>query len=249
VNFIVAHDGFTNRDLFAYNGKNNTQPWPFGPSDGGEDNNRSWDQGGDPMQQRKAARNALALIAVSQGVPMFNGGDEMYRTQYGNNNAYNLDSDKNWINWSDAGTNAQFLAFSRRLFQFRLAHPALRRAEFFTGAVGPSGLRDIQWLTDQAVEASGAYMDNPNNHFLAFRVDGQPAGDSAASIYVAYNGWSGMVTARLPTPRPGKAWYRVSDTAPWMESRGNFTDPGAEDRLAVTTYDLAGRSILILIEK
>ncbi len=249
VNFIVAHDGFTNRDLFAYNSKNNLQPWPFGPSDGGEDHNRSWDQGGNPTLQRQAARNALAIVAVSIGVPMFNGGDEMYRTQFGNNNAYNLDSDKNWLNWSDATTNANFLAFSSRLFKFRNAHPALRPANFFTGAVGSSGLKDIQWLTDRAVEASGAYMDNPSNHFLAYRIDGAPAGDSAASIYVAYNGWSGVVNAILPTPRPGKSWYRVSDTAPWMESRGNFTDPGAEDLLTVTSYDLAGRSMLLLIEK
>jgi isoamylase len=249
VNFIVAHDGFTNRDLFVYNAKNNQQGWPYGPSEGGEDNNMSWDQGGDPAMQRKAARNAMALVALSAGVPMFTGGDEMYRTQFGNNNAYNVDSDKNWLDWNDTTRNAQFLSFTRRLFNFRNAHPALRRAGFYTGAVGPSGLRDIQWLTDQAADASGAYMDNVNNHFVALRIDGQQAGDSAASIYVAYNGWSGYVTARLPTPRPGKAWYRVSDTAPWMESRGNFTDPGAEDRLDVTTYDMIGRSLLLLIER
>jgi glycogen operon protein len=248
VNFMVAHDGFTNRDLFSYNGKNNLQPWPFGPSDGGEDNNRSWDQGGNATLQRQAARNALALIALSSGVPMFTGGDEMFRTQFGNNNAYNLDSDKNWLNWGDATTNAQFLAFTSRLFKFRNAHPALRPANFFTGAFGSSGLRDIQWLSDTGAEASGAYMDNVNNHFLAFRIDGAPTGDSAASIYVAYNGWSGVVNATLPTPRPGKAWYRVGDTAPWMESRGNFTDPGAEDLLTVTNYDLAGRTLLLLIE-
>jgi len=249
VNFLVAHDGFTNRDLFAYNSKNNLQPWPYGPSDGGEDSNRSWDQGGNTTLQRQAARNALAFIALSSGVPMFNGGDEMYRTQYGNNNAYNLDSDKNWLNWTDATTNANFLSFSRRLFTFRNAHPALRPTNFFTGATGPSGLRDIQWLTDTGAEASGAYMDSASNHFLAFRIDGAPSGDSAASIYVAYNGWSGVVNATLPTPRPGKSWYRVGDTAPWMESLGNFTNPGAEDLLTVTNYDLAGRSILLLIEK
>jgi isoamylase len=249
VNFMVAHDGFTNRDLFAYNGKNNLQPWPFGPSDGGEDNNISWDQGGNLALQKQAARNAMALLALSSGVPMFTGGDEMYRTQFGNNNVYNLDSDKNWLNWTDATTNAQFLSFSSRLFTFRNAHPVLRPANFFNGSVGPSGLKDIQWLTDGGVEASGAYMDNPSNHFLAFRLDGARAGDSAASIYVAYNGWSGVVNAILPTPRAGKSWYRVGDTAAWMESRGNFTNPGAEDLITITNYDLAGRSLLLLIER
>jgi isoamylase len=249
VNFIVAHDGFTLRDLYAYNAKNNLQPWPFGPSDGGEDHNVSWDQGGNAALQRQAARNALAVLMLSSGVPMITGGDEMYRTQFGNNNAYNLDSDKNWLNWSDATTNANFLSFSRRLLNFRKAHPALRPANFFTGAVGSSGLKDIVWLTDAGAEASGAYMDNANNHFLAFRIDGARAADSAASIYVAYNGWSGNVTATLPAPRPGKSWYRVSDTASWMESQGNFADPGAEQVLGGATYDLAGRSLLLLIER
>jgi isoamylase len=249
VNFIVAHDGFTQRDLYAYNGKNNNQPWPFGPSDGGENNNISWDQGGDPVKQRQAARTGLALLMLSAGVPMLTGGDEMYRTQFGNNNAYNVDTDRNWLNWSDATTNAGFFSFATRLIRFRGDHPALRRTSFYTGQVGPSGLKDIIWLTDGGGEASGAYMGDPNMHFLAFRIDGAPAGDPAASIYVAYNGWSGPVDATLPATRPGKSWYRVGDTAPWMESRGNFTDPGQEDLLGVTTYTLAGRSLLLLIER
>ena len=249
VNFMVAHDGFTLRDLYAYNGKNNLQPWPFGPSDGGEDNNISWDQGGVAARQRQAARNGLALVMLSAGVPMLTGGDEMYRTQFGNNNAYNLDSDKNWLDWSSATSNAGFLAFARRLINFRGDHPALRRASFYTGAVGPSGLKDIAWLSDTGAEASGAYMDDANNHFLAFRIDGAPAADPAASIYVAYNGWSGPVTATLPAPRAGKSWFRVSDTGEWMESRGNATDPGQEDQLGGTSYELAGRSLLLLIER
>jgi isoamylase len=249
VNFVVAHDGFTLRDLYAYNAKNNNQPWPFGPSDGGEDNNVSWNQDGDPVRQRQAARTGLALLMLSAGVPMLTGGDEMYRTQFGNNNAYNLDSDRNWLNWSDASANANFLAFARRLINFRGDHPALRRADFYTGAVGPSGLKDITWLTDAGVEASGAYMDSPNNHFLAFRIDGAPAGDPADSVYVGYNGWSGAVTATLPAPRAGKSWYRAGDTAPWMESRGNFTEPGQEDHLGGSSYTLAGRSLLLLIER
>ncbi|HEU4535180.1 MAG TPA: isoamylase [Polyangiaceae bacterium] len=249
INFVVAHDGFTLRDLYSYNAKNNLQPWPFGPSDGGEDHNVSWDQGGDPALQRQAARNALALVLLSAGVPMITGGDEMYRTQFGNNNSYNLDSDKNWLDWSAATTNANFLSYARRLMLFRSAHPALRPANFWTGAVGASGLKDITWLTDGGVEASGAYMDNANNHFLAFRLDGARAADSAASIYVAYNGWSGQVNATLPAPRAGKAWYRVGDTATWMESQGNFTNPGQEQILNGNTYGLAGRSLLLLIER
>ncbi len=97
VNFLVAHDGFTLRDLYACNGKNNRQAWPYGPSDGGDDDNRSWDQGGIAAEQRKAARTGMALMMLSAGMPMITGGDEFLRTQFGNNNAYNLDSAANWI--------------------------------------------------------------------------------------------------------------------------------------------------------
>jgi isoamylase len=249
IDFMVAHDGFTLRDLYSFNAKNNGQPWPFGPSDGGEDNNVSWDQGGDASLQRQAARNGLAFIMLSAGVPMLTGGDEMYRTQFGNNNAYNLDSEKNWLNWADADANASFTAFARRLMNFRGAHPALRRTDFFTGNPGPSGLKDITWLSETGAEASGTYMNDPGNHFLAFRIDGQPAGDGAASIYVAYNGWSGVVTATLPAPRTGRSWFRVGDTAAWMEPQGNFVDPGQEQMVGGATYDLAGRSLLLLIER
>jgi glycogen operon protein len=249
VNFLVAHDGFTLRDLYSFNGKNNRQPWPFGPSDGGEDNNVSWDQGGDPALQRQAARTGLALMMLSAGVPMITGGDEMYRTQFGNNNAYNLDSEKNWLDWGAQKANANFFAFASRLMNFRGAHPALRPAEFLTGAPGPDGVKDVAWLTPDGGEAGAGYLDDPNNHVLAFRLDGARAGDPAASIYVAYNGWSDEVDVKVPAPRAGKAWRLVGDTAAHMEGRGNFNEPGQETALGGDTYGVAGRSLLLLIEQ
>jgi len=96
-NFIVAYDGFSLRDLYSFNQKRNNQPWPFGPSESGSNNNISWDQGGNPAAQRQAARTGLALLMVSAGVPMITGGDEMYRTRFGNNNRYNVDSEKNYL--------------------------------------------------------------------------------------------------------------------------------------------------------
>jgi glycogen operon protein len=100
INFMVAHDGFTLRDLYLYNVKNNNQPWPYGPSSGGEDNNNSWDQGGIAQEQRKAARTGFALLMLSAGTPMMTGGDEFLRTLQGNNNPYNVDSIANWVNYS-----------------------------------------------------------------------------------------------------------------------------------------------------
>ena len=250
INFLVAHDGFTLRDLYSCNGKHNGQAWPFGPSDGGEDHNRSWDHGGDPAAQRQAARTGLALLMLSAGVPMVTGGDEMLRSQRCNNNAYNLDSEGNWLDWGAAGSEAAFTRFTRGLMRFRAAHPALRPAEFFTGRDRDgNGLADITWLRDDGGRADGGYLDAADRHFLAWRIDGGELGDSAASIYVAYNGWSGQVTASLPPPRPGRSWYRVADTAAWMEGMSNIEDTADQDRMDGASYQLAGRSLLLLVER
>lgn len=250
VNFMVAHDGFTLRDLYSYNSKQNSQPWPFGPSDGGTDDNRSWDQGGDQTMQRQAARNGMAFLMLSAGVPMITGGDEMYRTQYGNNNPYNLDSEKIWLDYSNATTFPNFFRYAKKLMAFRRAHSAFRPAEFFTGQDhNGNGLKDITWFNDQGAEADGGYMSNADKHFLAYRLDGSEGDDSVTSVYVAYNGWSGSVTAKLPANLNGKRWYRIADTAAWMESKDNFNDPSHEELMEGATYGLAGRSVLVLIEK
>ncbi len=250
INFLVAHDGLTLRDLYACNESDNGQPWPFGPSDGGEAHNASWDQAGDPARQRQAARTGLALLMLSAGVPMITGGDEHLRTQRCNNNTYNLDSEGNWIDWALTDDQSAFWGFAQGMIALRAEHPALRPAGFLTGTDGDGdGLQDIRWLTDQGTQASGAYMDDPSNHFLAWILDGDEVGDPAKAIYVAYNGWSDTVTATLPPPTPGMAWWRVSDTAQWMESRQNIAPSGQEDELDGSTYDLAGRSVLVLIER
>ena len=125
IDYLVSHDGLTLHDLYACNGANNARGWPYGPSDGGTTANHSWDHGGDAAAQRQAVRTGLALLALSQGVPMITGGDEMLRTIACNNNSYNLDSRATWLDWSLAQTNAPLVTFVQRLFAFRAAHPAL----------------------------------------------------------------------------------------------------------------------------
>ncbi len=250
VNFMVAHDGFCLRDLYSFNSKNNDQTWPFGPSDGGSDNNIAWDQGGDVALQRQAARNGLAFLMLSAGVPMITGGDEMYRTQFGNNNVYNVDSEKIYLDWDSASRFPHFVNYSKKLIAFRRAHPALRPAEFFQGRdTNHNGQKDITWLRSSGAEADNGYLDNAQNHFLAYRLDGTELGDSAASLYVAYNGWSGDVTATLPANTDGLRWFRVADTDQWMEDQDNFEAPGEEEPLEQSSYILNSRSVLILIEK
>ncbi|MFO0547752.1 MAG: alpha-amylase family glycosyl hydrolase [Polyangiaceae bacterium] len=249
VNFLVSHDGFTLRDLFSCNAKQNAQPWPYGPSDGGENNNLSWDYGGDPVRQRQAYRTGLALLALSAGAPMITGGDELYRTLQCNNNAYNLDASTNWLDWSGTSVEPGLLSFAREILRFRRAHPALRPTQF-PKAEDPdnNGLADWAFLTDQGVSTSNAYLDSAANHFLAWRVDGEPASDAARSILVLYNGYKGTVIAHLPAAAPGFEWRVVADTASAAESYANIHSPGTEPDWTAATYDTAARSVVVLVE-
>lgn len=252
VNFLVAHDGFTLKDLYSCNGKNNTQPWPYGPSDGGEDNNLSWDQGGNAYAQRRAARSGLALNVLAGGVPMFTGGDETLRSQACNNNAYNLDSVANWLGYAPTTDQTNFQNFAQRLIAFKKNHPALRPSNFYS-AVDTNGnvMEQLRWFRPDGGVADAAYFTNANNHALAWRIDGSEFGDSASAIYVAWNAWSGSVNFTLPWPGAGKSWYRVTDTATWADGPDTFATPGGEVFIGGenTVYGLQERSVLILIAK
>jgi isoamylase len=242
VNFMVAHDGFTLKDLYSCDAKNNDQPWPYGPSDGGSDGNDSWDQGGDAAAQRKAARNGMAFLMLSAGVPMMTGGDEYLRGINCNNNPYNVDSAANWLDYSWNTDQSTFNTYVTRLVAFRDAHPALHPASFYTSG-------QLQWFTPAGTAPDAAYWNDANNHALAWRIDGTAFGDPAPALYVAYNGWSGDVTFTLPAPPAGRQWYRVTDTSTWAEGPDQVRAPGAEDPLGGGTYSLGGRGLLLLVAK
>jgi len=252
INFMVAHDGFTLRDLYAYNAKNNSQAWPYGPSDGGEDNNNSWDQGGVAADQRKAARNGLAFLALSAGTPMITGGDEHLRSINGNNNPYNLDSSANWLSWSWNTDQTNFGTFTSRMLAFRNAHPSLRPQNFYSSVDNNSNVMEqIRWFKPDGNVPDSTYWNDPNNHAIAWRIDGTEFSDSASAIYTAYNGWSGSVTFTLPWPGIGKSWYRVTDTCNWAEGPNQVVVPGSEAFIGGewTTYGVCGRGVIVLIAK
>jgi glycogen operon protein len=252
INFVTAHDGLTHRDLYACNGSNNAQAWPWGPSDGGTSDNMSWDQGNVASDQRKAARNGMALLLLSAGVPMLNGGDEFLRTVRCNNNPYNLDSSGNWLDYALSSVQSTFQTFFTRLAAFRNAHPALRPANFYS-AVDTNGnvMEQLRWFRPNGQVPDAAYWNDPNSHALAWRIDGTEFGDPAAAIYVAYNGWSGTVNFTLPWPGANRQWYRVTDTCTWAEGANQVRLPGAEDLLGGewTSYGLCGRGVLLLIAR
>jgi isoamylase len=169
----------------------------------------------------------------------------MLRTQYGNNNAYNLDDSSMWLDTTLATTNADFVAWTQALLAFRAAHPALRPAAFWTGTdVNGDGLDDVAWLDTTGKRASAAYLSDTSNYFLAWRVDAQLPGERVRSIYVAWNGWTQDLTATLPASASGRAWWVSGDSA-----SGSFVAPGQEMALGGATVDVRARSVAVLVER
>jgi glycogen operon protein len=245
INYVDCHDGFTLNDVYAYNVPDNSQPYPYGPSPGGSSTNYSWDQDASAPAQLQAIRTGMALVVLSAGVPMIQGGDEFRRTQRGNNNAYNLDNSANWLDWSQAAANPDLVAWTTGLFALRREHAAFRPASYRDGTDHDSnGLPDVIWLDAMGAVAGDAYLKDKANHFLAFRLDGQEAGEAVRSIYVAWNGGDTSAQAMLPAAGSGTAWYVVGDSA-----SGRLAASGQETALGGKSIAAAARSVVILVER
>jgi len=162
INFVTAHDGFTLRDLVSYDTKHNEANGESNRD--GTDDNQSWNCGveGETFDPKvldlraRQQRNLLATLLFSQGVPMLLGGDEMGRTQRGNNNAYCQDNELSWHDWELAPGQREMLAFTRGLITLRQAHPVFRRMQFFRGVHARSGHKDITWLRPDGREMNEA---------------------------------------------------------------------------------------------
>ncbi len=241
-NLIDVHDGMTLKDVYSCNGSNNNQPWPYGPSDGGTSNNYSWDQGGNAYDQRRAARTGMAFEMLSAGTPLLQGGDEYMRSLQCNNNAYNLDSSANWLNYGWSTDQSNFNTYATRLIAFRKAHASLRPLNWYTSS-------QVLWWQPSGAQADSNYWNNTGNHAIAWTINGSSFGD-ANSIYIAYNGWSGNVNFTLPAPPTGTAWYRAADTCNWNDSNA-MAAAGSEALIGGggTTYGQCGQSLLLLISK
>ena len=243
-NILVVHDGFTLKDLYSCNGPHNNQPWPYGPSDGGNSANYSWDQGGAAADQRAAARVGFAFLMLSAGTPLMTGGDEYLRSLQCNNNPYNVDSIANWLSYTPTSDQSNFNAFVSGMIAFRKAHAALRPLDFYS----PS---QLAWWTPAGTPADAGYFENGNNHAIAYQFNGGTLSDSYPSLYVAYNGWTDNVNFTLPSPSSGASWYRVVDTCGWAEGPNQVRPSGSEDPIGGQgyVYGVCGRGLLLLIAK
>ena len=266
VNFITAHDGFTLMDLVSYNSKNNHVTWPFGPSDGGADKNHSWDSGGDHALRRTRMRSMLTVQFMSRGVPMTLGGDEFARTQNGNNNPYKIDSIGIWQNFGmidtpaptgiptggsgvyhdNYGTDSSpsrkngLFVFMRFLLQLRKSHPCLRQARF-GDLVMDEGNDVTYWFKSE----DGVTDFHRDAHCLHWRIDGSAIADS--DFLLCVNMSHRTVEFRIPPPRSGRQWIRISDTAPWAETAGNFWTADAAEVMG-SEYWVHPYSVVVLQE-
>jgi len=256
VNFLTAHDGFTLQDLVSYNEKHNEA--------NGEDNrdghnhNLAWNCGAegptdDPAiraLRERQKRNLLATLLLSQGVPMLVAGDEMGRSQGGNNNAYCQDNPTNWVEWELDAAQRAFLAFARRLVALRRAHAVFRRREFFAGAPLPDGVtKDIVWLQPDGGEMTEAEWHQGFARCLGVFLSGAALTETDArgtpladgNFLLLCNAYHENLEFAVPAFGAPGAWRLVLDTsidAPDGGAGRAFASPGR--------YPLRGRSLALL---
>lgn len=255
INFVTAHDGFTLRDLVSYNGKHNEANWEQNRD--GESNNRSWNCGvegpsDDPAindLRSRQQRNLIATLLLSQGVPMLCHGDELGRTQAGNNNGFCQDNELTWIDWDTA--DADLTAFTQKVANLRAAHPIFRRRHFFDGLPvrrrGFEGVPDISWFRPDGSEMTDDDWDSGFGKSVAMFLNGRGISGLDArgelilddSFLLLFNAHYEEIDFTLPSEEYGRAWQPVLDTKNPTQTESKPVDPA-------TIAVVPGRSLLVL---
>jgi isoamylase len=244
INFITAHDGFTLHDLVSYNEKHNEENGENNQD--GESHNRSWNCGAegptdDPAVlelRARQKRNFLATLFLSQGVPMLLGGDEMGRTQRGNNNAYCQDNEISWFDWQNA--DRELMRYVAELIEFQRHHPVFRRRRWFLGRpIRGTEARDIAWMRPDGREMIERDWQRHDARAVAVFLNGHgiPSRDALGeriiddSFYVLFNGHWDSLSFRLPPDRPhwGERWVKVIDTTEPRVREDRWSYPGDEE--------------------
>jgi glycogen operon protein len=254
INFITCHDGFTLRDLVSYNNKDNLANGEN--NNDGTNDNHSWNCGvegetDDPdinALRLRQQKNAMALLFVSQGVPMLSMGDECGRSQLGNNNAYCQDEDWNWFDWTLTEKNADIFRFTKAMIAFRTANPALRQPEFLTSKdIIGSGYPDISWHGTKPWKPDWSLPSRSIAFMLCGR-HGAVAGGPPHFIYCAFNMYHKPLDFTSPVLPKGMDWHRFADTS--LPAPEDITEPGAEIRLpGLKQLTIKERTTVILLGK
>jgi glycogen operon protein len=257
INFVTAHDGFTLNDLVSYNEKHNEANGEDGRD--GADDNRSWNCGvegptDDPavLELRgRQRRNLMATMLLSQGVPMVLHGDELGRTQDGNNNAYCQDNEIAWVEWDLAEDESELLDFTSALTAFRRRHPVFRRRRFFQGKPirKADELRDIAWFTPSGEEMKEQNWDDAFGRSIAVFLNGDAIADRDVrgmrivddSFLLAFNAHDEDIEFTLPEGDYGKTWTVVVDT-----TTGAVEQPGGDMFESGAAVNVSARSLVVL---
>jgi isoamylase len=269
INFVTAHDGFTLNDLVSYNDKHNEANGENN-RDGANDN-RSWncgvegttDDAGVLALRERQQRNLLATLFCSQGVPMLLHGDEMGRTQGGNNNAYCQDNEITWVDWSLLRKNEALASFAGALARLRSEHPVFRRRRFFAGRPIRSGtepvqtpqaprLPDIAWFRRDAAEMTEQDWGSGFGNYITVFLNGDAIGDldprgervTDRSFLLCFNANHTDLEVRLPGESYGSEWAVVVDTV----SGEAHANPPEDPRVvrAADAIPVVARSLLVL---
>jgi glycogen operon protein len=255
INFITSHDGFTLKDLVSYDWKHNEENGEQN-RDGG-DNNLSANYGAEGSTidaktnalREKQTKNFITSLLVSLGTPMLLGGDEMGRTQGGNNNAYCQDNEISWYDWSLPEKNAGLCRFVREMIAFRLRHQGFMRPEFYTGRDGNyNAIPDISWFDEKGKTPDWDDLD----YCLALQMDGSRADILADrddnDFFIMFNAGPKTVKFKVSDPLEGKQWVRAVDTG--LPSPRDILTPGTEAPLDQPgIYTVTDRSMVILISR
>jgi isoamylase len=253
INFITAHDGFTLNDLVSYNEKHNGANGENNKD--GESHNRSWNCGAEGPTDKKEVlqlrqrqkKNFLTTLLLSQGVPMLLAGDELSRTQKGNNNAYCQDNEISWLNWQSA--DQDLIDFTRKLIAFRKAHPIFCRRKWFQGQpIKGMGVEDIAWFLPEGTEMTEEHWNTSFAKSLAIYLNGKgirtpgPKGEAVVddSFYVIFNAHHEDLKYKLPEEKYGKQWIKVLDTFDGGIQQGKSFQ-------AQQVITVAGRSVVLLL--
>jgi isoamylase len=255
INFVTAHDGFTLYDLVSYNGKHNEANGEENRD--GTNENLGWNCGAEGPTEDPAVlalrarqqRNFLATLLLSEGVPMLLAGDEIGRTQKGNNNAYCQDNETSWINWDLDQPRQQLLDFTRFLTKLFRQHPALRRRKFFYGRkIRDDEIKDLSWFRPDGKEMTDQDWRNPETRCLGERLAGDAMEENDEhgcrvvddTLLILLNAHYESVPFVLPAHRPEQRWELVLDT---QESSGRREPPPV---LEDDSYVVAPRSLVML---
>jgi isoamylase len=255
INFVTSHDGFTLNDLVSYQEKHNEENGEEGRDGFGNNlganhgvEGPTGDTGIDAARNRQV-KNFLATLLLSLGTPMILGGDEMRRTQRGNNNPWCQDNEVSWYDWRLLERHGDVHGFCRDLIAFRKRHHALLRPEFWSGTdANRNNIPDIAWLA-----ADGSPVDwSADSPTLMLLVDGNKADTDSDrddnDLCIMYNASPRELLFTLPAVPPGKeGWYLAIDTA--QPSPGDIRQAGEEPRVTRETYRAGGRSVVVLLSK